>query len=108
MNTIVEHFNPVKKEIISIRHYAIRPHRIYQIYKREDGTTFPACLKCKKEFQYSDLYFACLSEPDRIRMQGYNKVCYDCGIKILAEKIHPNQIEQMKRFQLEYGGIQWT
>jgi hypothetical protein len=37
-------------------------------------------------------------------MAGYDKVCFDCGMKILADKINPNQIEQMRQYQLEYAG----
>lgn len=81
----LELFKPNKKEITSIRKWQIDTHEIRQIYVREDQSTYPDCCNCKKSFEYGDRYFYCLTDPIRIRRSGYEKVCFDCGIKLLSK-----------------------
>lgn len=100
---ITELFKPGKKEIISIKKHIIDVHEIRQIYKRQDGSTYPNCDEptCKKAFEYGDKYFYCITNPIRIRKFGYGRICFNCGIKLLNKITFKQKILNMKQLFLE-------
>lgn len=100
---MIEIFEPNKKQLIRMKSWFIKPHRVRYAYTREDGSKFPECCECHKPFEYYDLAFYCITQPIRIvGYASYAKICFDCGIKKLAAVTPPKQLPQLKAMELEY------
>jgi len=90
---LTEIFQPKKEEIISIRNFPIKIHKVGSVvyypyweergYKRQD----PMCVVCNYEFEYGDLCFRGDYNKDKqlcIREHNPSKICIKCGIKHLS------------------------
>ena len=82
-----EVFNPKKRELSSIKSWTIKPHINRTSWRGFYDQHIPVCADCKRDIQYGDLAFRCITSPVRIRPHGYDKVCLVCGMKILQASV---------------------
>lgn len=86
--------------VAETKFHRLKTHTIRRIFKRDNGSTFPECAECDKEFVYGDQYFHCLTHPIRIReYPAYQKLCVECSAKFL-NGIAKNQLEADSIMQL--------
>lgn len=98
-------FIPQTKQLRRIRCWTIKPHRVRDTFVRSDGSHFPDCCQCHKNLNYYDLAFYCITQPNRIvGYASYAKVCFECGLIMLAKVTPQNQTPQLKAMELEYKG----
>jgi len=100
-------FEPHKKALHKVTNWEIKPHRVraYVIYHYDGTETVLSCLFCKKHFEYYDLAFRGYKDhygKIQIRPQGYDKICFDCGIKLLTEITPKKLLPEFNQMLLEY------
>jgi len=102
-------FEPQNKKLRKVTEWVIKPHRIMErrIYHYDNTYTDVKCLSCDKSFDWRELTFHAYKDRyDKIQIRPYQvygeRVCFDCGIKHLAEITPKKLLSKLNQLYLEY------